>query len=395
MTQIKDRYDVIVVGARVAGAATALQLAQAGMSVLVVDRTHHGADTLSTHALMRGGVVQLQRLGVLPDLRARGTPAVRKTTFHYGDEAVAVEIKDRDGVDALYAPRRTVLDTAVADAAWSAGVDMRYSVRLRALDREASGRVCGVVLEDATGSALRVGADLVIGADGIRSTVARLAEAPKLLEGIHASGTAYGYWFGLPLDGYHWYYAEGASAGVIPTTGGDSCVFVAVTDEAFRGGLRLNLQQEFHRLLSRIAPEVAQQVAGRGPTEPLRGFPGTRGYLRQASGPGWALVGDAGFFRDPITAHGITDALRDATLLTRAYARGGEAGLADYARERDAWAIDMLNVSDEIASFRWDLDSVKPMHKRLSKIMARESEMLAGLDAPARVEHARRAVTAA
>jgi flavin-dependent dehydrogenase len=145
----------------------------------------------------------------------------------------------------------------------------------------------------------------------------------------------------------------------------------------------------------RSAPNVARVLAGRTPREPLHGFPGTRGYLRQPYGSGWALVGDAGFFRDPLTAHGITDALRDSALLARAYVHAGEAGLADYARERDAWAIDMLEVSDAIGSFRWDLESVKPMHRRLSKIMARESEMLAGLHAPGHVGPVGRAVSAA
>ena len=110
-------YDALVVGARCAGAATAMLMARQGLRVLVIDRAGYGTDTISTHALMRGGVLQLHRWGVLPRLREMGTPAVRETTFHYGDEAIAVPIRPANGVDALYAPRRTLLDSTLVDAA--------------------------------------------------------------------------------------------------------------------------------------------------------------------------------------------------------------------------------------------------------------------------------------
>src|SRR4051812_44103940 len=105
-----EAYDVLVVGARCAGAATAMLMARKGLRVLVIDRSGYGADTISTHALMRGGVLQLHRWGVLPRLLEAGTPPVRTTTFHYGDESVSVAMKPSHGVDALYAPRRTLLD---------------------------------------------------------------------------------------------------------------------------------------------------------------------------------------------------------------------------------------------------------------------------------------------
>ena len=107
-----SRYDVVVVGARPAGAGTALLLARQGARVLMIDRGRYGADTLSTHALMRGGVLQLARWGVLPRIVEAGTPPVGTATFIYGDESLEVAVKPSDGVDALYAPRRTVLDRA-------------------------------------------------------------------------------------------------------------------------------------------------------------------------------------------------------------------------------------------------------------------------------------------
>jgi len=144
-------YDVIVVGARCAGAAAAMLLARAGHRVLVVDRGRYGTDTLSTHALMRGAVVQLHRWSLLPAVIAAATTPVRQATFVYGEETVTVPITARDGVDALYAPRRYVLDRLLVDAASAAGADSVFGVRLRELRRSDTGRVNGVVLEDQSG----------------------------------------------------------------------------------------------------------------------------------------------------------------------------------------------------------------------------------------------------
>jgi len=372
-----QKYDVVVVGARVAGAATAMQLARAGRKVLAIDRGRYGTDTVSTHAFMRGGVVLLSRWGLLPAIEASGTPAVRRTTFHYGDEVVPVEIKPKDGVDALYGPRRTVLDAILADAAANSGADLRFGVKLVDLMRDGDGRVNGVLVEDSHGELSRVCADLVIGADGIKSPVAKLVQAPTLVQGTIEGGVAYGYWSGVEVDGYHWHFAPGVGAGAIPTTGGDVLLFASMTAAGFRREGRTDLAGWFRRTLEKGAPGLAAQIEGRAPVEPLHAFPGTPGYIRQAHGPGWALVGDAGFFRDPITAHGMTDALRDSSLLVDAYLTRGEAGLADYQREREPWAREMLEVTDAISAYDWTLEEVKPVHKRLSKMMSRESEMLA------------------
>src|SRR5688572_29646556 len=113
---IAGTFDAVVVGSRCAGAATAMLLARAGQRVLVVDRGEYGADILSTHALMRGAVLQLRHWGLLPRIVDAGTPAVRSTTFHFGADTLLVAIKAKYGVDALYAPRRTVLDPILVDA---------------------------------------------------------------------------------------------------------------------------------------------------------------------------------------------------------------------------------------------------------------------------------------
>ncbi len=218
---LRPQYDAVVVGARAAGAATAMLLARAGLRVLAVDRGREGADTVSTHALMRAGVLQLHRWGLLDEVRAAGTPAVRRATFHYGDETLPVDVKPRDGVDGLYAPRRTVLDPILVEAARAAGARVEHQVAALELLADACGRVHGAVLERSDGRIERVEAPIVIGADGLRSRVAALARAPVERVARHATAVVYGYWSGLPLDGYHWYYRPGVSAGFIPTNDGE------------------------------------------------------------------------------------------------------------------------------------------------------------------------------
>jgi flavin-dependent dehydrogenase len=111
----------------------------------------------------------------------------------------------------------------------------------------------------------------------------------------------------------------------------------------------------------------------------LRGFAGEVGFLRRSFGPGWALVGDAAYFKDPITAHGITDALRDAELLARAVAEASDAALAAYQDTRDAMALALFEVTDDIASYEWDLAAVQQLHFALSNEMKREVKEMADL----------------
>jgi len=134
-----QHYDVVIAGARCAGAATALLLARQGARVLVLDKSRYGTDTLSTHALMRGAVVQLHRWGLLPAVAGAGTPPVRSTAFHLADAVTTIAVKPKHGVEALYAPRRRVLDAILADAARSAGADVRFGASLTGLRRDGPG----------------------------------------------------------------------------------------------------------------------------------------------------------------------------------------------------------------------------------------------------------------
>ncbi|HVM80421.1 MAG TPA: NAD(P)/FAD-dependent oxidoreductase [Stellaceae bacterium] len=374
--------DVLVVGARCAGASTAMLLARGGLRVLLVDRGEYGTDTISTHAFMRAGVLQLERWGLLPHIEQAGTPPVRNTAFHYGDDVVEIEIGESHGVRALYAPRRTVLDRVLVDAAAEAGADVRFRHSLVELKHAPGGRVSGALIRGATDELIEVDAEFVVGADGIGSSVARLAGAPVLRQFHSASAIIYGHWRGLPARGYRWHYSPGASAGVIPTNDGMHCVFAAMPAARFRAGLRG--VAAYRRILAEAAPDVAAALDPVVSDGPVWTFAGRPGFMRQAWGPGWALVGDSGYFKDPLTAHGMTDALRDAELLARAVLEGNDQALARFAALRDEFSLRFLAVTDAIASFDWDLDTLRQYHFAVNAAMKAEVEHLAALEVVSR-----------
>jgi menaquinone-9 beta-reductase len=378
----RSRYDAVVVGARCAGAATAMLMARCGLKVLVIDRGGYATDTISTHALMRPGVMQLLRWGLLPRIVAAGTPAVRNTVFHYGDDVLEVEIRPSRGVEALYAPRRTLLDSTLVDAARRAGAEVRHGCTLTELVRYQDGRVGGAAIVASDGSSCEVATNLVVGADGISSTVARLAGARVLWEGRHASSVVYGHWSGLTAAEYGWYYKPGVGVGVIPTNGRAHCVFAAVPTQRFRDEVRHDLEAGYGRALAEISPPLATAVASSRLHGRLWAFAGRRSVLREAWGPGWALVGDAGYFKDPLTAHGITDALRDAELLAVAAAQDSAAAFAEYAALREELSRALFEATDAIASFAWDLDGLRRWHLALNTAMKLEADYLAGLGPP-------------
>jgi 2-polyprenyl-6-methoxyphenol hydroxylase-like FAD-dependent oxidoreductase len=381
-----DTYDAIVVGARVAGAATALQLARAGHRVLVVDRRRPGTDTLSTHALMRAGVLQLQRWGVLDRVIAADTPAVRQTVIHYGESSDRIVMKPKFGVDALYAPRRFVLDTILVEAAAEAGAEVRFGISVDQVVKDAEGRVCGIVGRAPDGERMEARARIVVGADGARSAVAREVGAEKLWAGSHRTGVVYAYFSGEMCEGYEWFYGETAAAGLLPTNQGQTCVWVGVPGERFMSEVRGDLDSAFWKVLDEVAPEAGAGVRAATRESRFHGFPGAPGFWRRAWGPGWALVGDASHFKDPLSAHGITDALRDAEFLAQAicsslggWSEEAEA-FAAYERIRDRLSGDMIRLADRVASFDWSLDEVRGLLLELSAAMNEEVDDLLSLE---------------
>ncbi len=374
------RYDVIVVGARAAGAATAMLLARYSLRVLLLDRSPLGSDTLSTHALMRGGVLQLSRWGLLDQIIAAGTPPVTRTAFRYGGESAVITIKPSHGVDALYAPRRTLLDPLLVQAAVDAGVEVHHSTSVTDLTRRHD-RVAGVHATISDGRSVELAAPLVIGADGIRSIVAKHVDAPYSRVGQHATATTYGYWSDFAIDGYEWNFRPNACSGVIPTNDGKACVFASASPKRIaKGGVAV-----LSDIIAEGAPQLAERLRRASPPAGTRTWPGQPGYIRRGHGPGWVLVGDAGYFKDPLSAHGLTDALRDAELLARAVAGGlgDESSLDDalehYQTTRDRLSIPLFDVVDRIASQQWDDTEIARYLLELSSAMTDEIETLAAL----------------
>jgi flavin-dependent dehydrogenase len=185
----------------------------------------------------------------------------------------------------------------------------------------------------------------------------------------------YGHWSGLDVDGYGWYFAPGLSAAAIPTNAGQVCVSISVPGPDFARLFAHQPDRTFLELLGQVAPRLADQVGLVGGSR-LRGFPGHLGFFRRAHGSGWALVGDAGYFKDPLTAHGITDALRDAELLACAIDAGSDDALAEYQERRDEASLELFEATDAIASFSWNLKSIRPLHEALASAMSREVKLL-------------------
>ena len=386
---MSDHYDVVIVGARVAGAGTALLLARAGLRVAVVDRARRGSDTVSTHALMRAGVMQLDRWGVLPAVRAAGTPQVHRTLFHYPGQTVQVTIRPSPGVDALYAPRRTVLDPVLLDAAAAAGAHVVDRTAVIGLINDGD-RVAGVRVRGVDGVERTMVSRITVGADGIRSDVAAAVGAPLQRSATQSGAVLYSYRGDLPTAGYEWAYGDAAAAGMIPTNEGLTCVFAGTTPERYRDTRRNGTPETALRsLVARAAPDHVARLDESSPAGPVRGWTGVTGFVRRSWGRGWALVGDAGYFKDPITTHGMTDALRDAELLAAALVDALSSGvrecdaLAGYQRQRDALSAPLFDVTDRIASYQWTLAEVPGLLREASSAMTDEVEFLQRLDARA------------
>ncbi len=381
-----EEFDVIVVGGRVAGAATALLLARQGWRVALIDRRKRGDDTLSTHALMRAGVLQLSRWGLLERIVEAGTPAVRRAVVHYPGQTDTLTLEPQPGVPSLFAPRRTVLDEVLVDAAIEAGVDVRFRTSLTAISREA-GRVTGVRVRTRTGEEQTLRARMTIGADGRRSLVAKGVGARVLRSGQAASATLYRYSRGAgAVDQYEWFYRPGHGAGFIPTNDGLLLAWIGVPESAYRSALRTGLDPSSSRLFAAASADGAARLEALEPASRVLGFGGAPGFQRQAWGPGWALVGDASHFKDPLSAHGMTDALRDAELLAHAVFQSlRESGsereaLSTYQSTRDLLSEELFVITEELASFTWNAQRVRELLIAASRAMRPEIEFLGNLD---------------
>jgi flavin-dependent dehydrogenase len=335
-------HDIVIVGARAAGSATALLLARMGHDVVVLDRDEFPSDTNSTHQIARTGVIALKRWGLLAPVLESGAPAIRQVMFHSGGESMARTVKDKSGVDLLVAPRRYVLDTLLAQAADRAGAAVRTGVRVNGVHLDDAGRATGVHGLDRDGSPVEISGRFVVGADGLNSRVARSVGAEVIEDRGARGATIYAYFDGPSWPAIEFFVGDRTFAGIFPTHDGQACIWVCAPTEDVRAARRRadSGLQAFHDLVRRGASTLADRLTSARRTSSVRGMLRSPNHLRRAYGPGWALVGDAGYHRDASTGHGISDAFRDAELLAVALDRAlrGEteaSALADYQSQRD------------------------------------------------------------
>lgn len=350
------RYDVIVVGARVAGAATAMLLARAGLKVLAVDRATFPSDAISSHQVQVPGIALLHRWGLLDNLVAAGTPATRRVRFDPGHVVLDGSFPSADGVDALYSPRRTLLDAMLVTAARDAGAEVLEGVRVEDLSHDQSGRVTGIRASSRGGATMTATAELVVGADGKHSFVADHVGAVRYRARPVQAFACYGYHAGVPLEAGEMYQRSRRTVAAYPTNDGLTMVYVSAPLSDF-DGFRRDIERSYLESLDACG-DLGQRVRGGVRAERLRTTPDQPNTFRAAAGPGWALVGDAGVVMDSITAQGISNALRDADRLAAAIVGGfGTAGplaaaLVEHGRRRDQSISAMYDFTVGQAGFR-------------------------------------------
>ena len=360
-------YDVIVVGARCAGAPLASHLARAGARVALLEAASLPSDQpMSTHLLQPPALDELDRLG-LGD-RVRGlTPAIQAGRFTFDDEEMVM----RYGAGrAAYCLRRDILDPMLQENAAAAGADLQEQSRVVGLDRNERGRVCGVKVKRRSGMVEALGAALVVGADGRNSSVARLTGAREYLAYDAPRAAYWAYWKRPRSWNASMLYngRRGTSSHVLFPTGADQ-VLIATSppvSEAWHG----DHDSGYARDLCANAA-LASVVEGARPISRVRVLGRTRYFFRQSAGPGWVLAGDAGHHKEFFVGFGITDALRDAAALAAAIAGGAGADVERYWRQRDC---------DRMAMYQWGRQmgraaAVSPLERLIARRAAVSPEI--------------------
>lgn len=331
-------HDVIVVGARCAGAATALLLAGAGHRVLLVDQAGLPSETMSTRYIHQPGVACLAGWGVLPSVLEAGCRAITHLSHCVAGVTIAGALPAFGAIDFAIAPRRQVLDELLACEAQAMGAEFRPRTKAVALLWQGE-RVAGVVVRGPDGATRAEPARVVIGADGMRSAVARLARAAVTADDGRRTFVHYSQWR-LADRAVRIVESSGRYLSVIPTDDG-VCLLATYAPQAEFGLARTDAMA-FHRgVIAGLAPDLDERLRDAERVGALIGSGDQRNFFRQAAGPGWALVGDAGHHKDSITARGITDAFAQAGLLGEILAgrcgsdTAADTALAEYARRRD------------------------------------------------------------
>ena len=351
-------YDVIVVGGRCAGSSTARLLAGKGLSVLIVDRATFPSDTVSTHCVTTVGCLQLQRWGLFDRILATNVEHVPDFTVTLNGMEMPNPIPLTDDMPRTVSPRRFVLDKLLLDAAAEAGAHVREGVTIKDLTR-VDGRVNGVAGHDAEGEAFEARAGVVIGADGAASPVARMAGAEMYDERESKGSGFYSYFRDWPGQSVELAFGEAGAVGVFPTNDDLVCVFAGRRAEDFTSYKR-DVEGTHRAIVRGVSERMGDWLDGCQREERFYGWSAVPGFFRVPYGPGWALVGDAGYHKDPVTGQGISDAFRDAELLAGAVAdalggaRAWDDALSEYQVRRDGMSRDVYAATQDIAQFPED-----------------------------------------
>jgi flavin-dependent dehydrogenase len=359
----ENDYDAIVVGARCAGSPTAMLLARKGYKVLVVDRARFPSDTISTHLIHPPGVAALKEWGLLDQLLATGCPGIDTYEFDFGSFTISGAPGTNESPLA-YAPRRTVLDKLLVDAAAEAGAEVREEFTVTDLLFE-DGRVTGIRGHRMGEPAVTEHARVVVGADGHHSLVARRVGADRYNENPPLQVSYYTYVSGLPMDGRYEVHLRPDRGFAAWPTNDDLTVVIGGWPRSALMANREDIEGNFLATLELVPDFVARYRAGKRETR----FVGQSlaGFMHKPFGAGWVLVGDAGYTKDFITALGISDAFRDAELcatgLDEALSgrRPFDVAMADYQTERDRQSLPFYEFTAQLATLRFPPPELEPV----------------------------------
>jgi 2-polyprenyl-6-methoxyphenol hydroxylase-like FAD-dependent oxidoreductase len=348
----ENRYDVIVVGARCAGSPVAMLLAGAGHRVLVVDRVTFPSDTMSTHLVHPPGVTALRRWGLLDRVVATGCPPIDTYAFDFGPFTLAGGPGTPDSPVA-YGPRRTVLDKILLDAAAEAGAEVREGFTVSELLVD-DGRVTGIRGRAKGGTTVTERARVVVGADGLHSLVARTVRAARYHEKPPLQCSYYAYWSGLPMHGRFEVYLRPPRAFAAWPTNDDLTLVIGGWPYAEFDANKRDIEGNYLTNVE-LVPAFAERIRGANREERFVGA-AVPNFFRKPYGSGWALVGDAGYHKDFITAQGIHDAFRDAQLCATGLdqvltgVRGFDEAMAHYQVTRDEQVLPMYEFTTQLAT---------------------------------------------
>ena len=383
-----SQYDAIVIGARCAGSPIAMLLARQGHKVLLVDKATFPSDTISTHLIHPTGMSHLRQWGLAERVIATNCPPIHTYAFDFGPVTITGSPGTKDEPYS-YAPRRTVLDKILVDAAAEAGAEIREAFTVEEILVE-DGTVVGIRGHQRGGETVTERARIVIGADGRHSMVARTMKAEQYNERPELESSYYTYYSGVPMNGRFETYIRGPRAFAAWSTNDDLTLVVGGWPYREFEENKKDVEGNFMKMLDRV-PEFAKRIRAGKREERWYGA-AVPNFFRKPFGPGWALAGDAGYNKDFITAMGISDAFSDADRGASAIhswlegSRQLDDSMGEYQKTRDAHVMPTFELTCQIAALE---PPSAEFQQLLGAVAGKEgpmnqfAQMMAGVKSPA------------